>query len=84
MQNNPYRFRIGVMTPDFHRTMGGIKPGSAVLFYDATTYKDGGTCVIALPMSDEMIAKQRERGSLITTWCCCVGVKIKHIEEILM
>jgi len=82
MQPNPNRFRIGVMRAEFPGTMGGIKPGSAVLFYDAT-YEDG-TCVIELPMSDEMIAQQRERGSGITTWCCCVGVKTKYIEEIMI
>lgn len=82
MQPNPDRFRIGVMRPGFHGTMGGIKPGGAVLFFDAT-YEDG-TCVIELPMSDEMIAKQRERGSCITTWCCCVGVRTEHIEEIVV
>lgn len=58
MQYNPDRFRIGVMRAEFTGTMGGIKPEDAVLFFDAT-YEDG-TCVIELPMSDEMIAKQRE------------------------
>lgn len=82
MQCNPDRFRIGVMRADFHGTMGGIKPGDAVLFSDAT-YEDG-TCVIEIPMSDEMIDKQRERGSCLTTWGCCVGVKTKYIEEIKM
>ena len=80
MQHNPDSYRIGIMRADFCGTMGGIRPRDAVLFRDATY--ENGTYVIELPMSDEMIAKQQERGSLITTICCCIGVKTKYVEEI--
>ena len=78
MQHNPSRHHIGVMRQSFSGTMGGIKAGDVVLFEP-----DGdGQCTIETPLPDEWIAREREKGSLITTFRICVGVKMKDVDEV--
>lgn len=75
-RNNTYRGAIiGRMRSDYDACF--YKSGDYVL---VTPYGDEGKCTIERPMLPVEISKQRERGSLLTTWIPVVCYPISGID----
>ena len=57
-------------------------PGVSMGEYRGVEQKPRGTLIIEIPHTEEDILKNREKGSLITTFGTTIGVPKSYVEEI--
>jgi hypothetical protein len=78
-ETNPNtQYKIGVIKKNID-SLVTYKIGDVVLFEKGIVKN---TITVERPMTPEWLQKQKEKGSLLTTVCCIVGVPENYVDEV--